>query len=492
MSLDLRLFWTDSSLALSLGGRWQGQGFARGEAGGSFSFEPFGFSAGLGVEATGAWEARLGGWFSRDPWHLSGELSFLPPERMGLGLRVALTWDTMTLEGVLQWNGALHAAVALGLELGRLTLQGRGEFSQAGITRVHGAAEFSGEPGEVGLGIDFLPLSQQCFFLSNLGVESEHISFGLEAVWALAPAAQPVPAGRLSHGQADQEGPLRLLKELRLKLSVTAPEETAGPREEGPLAFIATPDKGTFWVDEAIRFSARGSRSPAGPIAEVLWDFGDGTQAQGWDVSHRYASPGVYRVKLSVRDAQGQWAQAERILRVTLPPLSADFTWEPAEPTVLDTVCFSDLSRGDVVAWHWEFGDGQTSDQRAPCHRYTTKGVHRVSLTVTDRHGNKAKTTKTLTVVNIPPRADPGGPYQGLVSGEITFNAAKSYDPDGQIVEYIWSFGDGSTARGRIVSHVYRKPGVYEVCLRVVDDNGAEATACTRATVIAPPLRGTP
>ena len=63
-------------------------------------------------------------------------------------------------------------------------------------------------------------------------------------------------------------------------------------------------------------------------------------------------------------------------------------------------------------------------------------------------------------------------PRELFVHQTITFNASASYDPDGEIVKYLWDFGDGSTGQGVIVNHSYSNPGVYIVKLRVCDDSG--------------------
>lgn len=54
----------------------------------------------------------------------------------------------------------------------------------------------------------------------------------------------------------------------------------------------------------------------------------------------------------------------------------------------------------------------------------------------------------------------------------ITFNALKSRDPDGEIVDYHWDFGDGTETTGAIIDHVFEKPGHFIVALRVVDNKG--------------------
>lgn len=51
--------------------------------------------------------------------------------------------------------------------------------------------------------------------------------------------------------------------------------------------------------------------------------------------------------------------------------------------------------------------------------------------------------------------------------------SARASDPDGAIVAYYWSFGDGrSHSRSRRASHAFRRPGVYRVVLRTTDRVG--------------------
>jgi len=63
---------------------------------------------------------------------------------------------------------------------------------------------------------------------------------------------------------------------------------------------------------------------------------------------------------------------------------------------------------------------------------------------------------------------DPEG--RAGVNDRISFDAGKSYDPDGKIESYLWSFGDDTTGSGKTVNHTYSKPGKYSVRLTVRDD----------------------
>ncbi len=59
------------------------------------------------------------------------------------------------------------------------------------------------------------------------------------------------------------------------------------------------------------------------------------------------------------------------------------------------------------------------------------------------------------------------------VNTVITFDASESFDSDGTIASYMWDFGDGETATGIQVDHVFTNPGIYQVLLTVTDNDGA-------------------
>ncbi len=53
------------------------------------------------------------------------------------------------------------------------------------------------------------------------------------------------------------------------------------------------------------------------------------------------------------------------------------------------------------------------------------------------------------------------------------FDGSTSSDADGQIVEFLWDFGDGQTAVGEQVTHAFAEPGSFSASLSVTDDDGA-------------------
>ncbi|MFH1170594.1 MAG: PKD domain-containing protein [Candidatus Vogelbacteria bacterium] len=79
-----------------------------------------------------------------------------------------------------------------------------------------------------------------------------------------------------------------------------------------------------------------------------------------------------------------------------------------------------------------------------------------------------------------------GRPRLASVHSPIIFRAETTGLPDGGIVRYQWSFGDGGSAVGEQATHLYHFPGEYQVVLKAVGRDGAEAVARTSVSVIQP------
>ncbi|MEJ8568077.1 DNRLRE domain-containing protein [Elongatibacter sediminis] len=97
---------------------------------------------------------------------------------------------------------------------------------------------------------------------------------------------------------------------------------------------------------------------------------------------------------------------------------------------------FTDLSSdsdGAIVAWDWDFGDGQTANQQHPSHSYTGAGDYTVVLTVTDDDGATDALSDTVSVSEPPAftdaLADADLPSAGSVSGTY----ADTHADDGQV-----------------------------------------------------------
>ena len=76
-------------------------------------------------------------------------------------------------------------------------------------------------------------------------------------------------------------------------------------------------------------------------------------------------------------------------------------------------------------------------------------------------------------------------PASGIAPLTVAFDGRGSSDPDGSIVNYAWTFGDGATAAGSTTNHTYQAAGNYSARLTVTDNQGATHTA-TLSIVVNP------
>lgn len=106
-----------------------------------------------------------------------------------------------------------------------------------------------------------------------------------------------------------------------------------------------------------------------------------------------------------------------------------------------------------------------------------TKGVF-------DRAKNKANNLAPIAKIDVITT----GLTEGFYAGDTIFlSATDSYDPDGSIAEYRWSFDESNGLRvdatGQNTTVRYNNQGIYTVTLMVIDNEGAEATTSMVITV---------
>lgn len=151
---------------------------------------------------------------------------------------------------------------------------------------------------------------------------------------------------------------------------------------------------------------------------------------------------------------------------------------EPNPATMgVDTVYFNSTTSPETFKPLWR----SDIDRRLSCNfsfsmpsEDLTPGRHNISFTWLDDEMNP-RTDYDILYINRPPTAKINETGPGWELGEINFTHS-STDPDGYISKAHWDFGDGNTAVGDEVTHVYQDPGVYNVTLTVYDDMNASDT----------------
>jgi len=250
--------------------------------------------------------------------------------------------------------------------------------------------------------------------------------------------------------------------------------------------FTAAPDTGTapLWVT----FDPTSSYAPGG-ITIYQWDFeGDGE----WDVTtaypniqqHRYEEGGIYEPRLLIRDGWDREAETTAAVAVSTGSTSRVRAIPAAGPRPLEVEFRADaydVSYPRHFEWDldgdYEYEtDGGISG--VITHVFDTIGAHWVCVRITGGVGELLYDGIEV-MVHAPPVAVLeynllyGSPWY-----QYSLVCLNSYDPDGEIVKYVWDFeGDGTwdeeSGPGiQYVVHSYNEPPPHKPRLRVIDDMG--------------------
>lgn len=253
----------------------------------------------------------------------------------------------------------------------------------------------------------------------------------------------------------------------------------------GPAASFAVADTGgctpfqAFFTDTSV---------PNGfPLISWFWEFGDGTTSTLRNPTKTYTTAGIYTVRLTVTDSRGCTGTTVRNVTSYVNPIA---NFRASDTTgCAQFISFADLSISpyEIVAWEWDFGDGNTSTLENPSNTYLNTGTYNVTLRVTDEYGCQS----TITRANYIRVTRPIAAFlqdQDVICPGTTVSFFETSIPDFPIVLYEWDFGDGGTATGTNPSHAFMQPGLYTVTLTVTNTQGCRATSTATVEVLTNPV----
>jgi large repetitive protein len=266
---------------------------------------------------------------------------------------------------------------------------------------------------------------------------------------------------------------------------------------------VNTPPKARFEIprlaclSDEITFDASKTTDDTSTNLSYMWDFGDGTKAEGVKVKKRYAKGGTYRVTLLVDDNENSSCSTDsvtQVIRINTPPVAnagtdidiclEDFKSE-YRVTLDGSGSFDDDK--DKLTYTWDLGDGSQKHGARVTHIYDKPGRYNVTLTVDDGVGSACSIVKDSITVDLnktPVAHIKTRDSKICVGDEVVFDGSDSLTEEGEQLNYIWDFGDGKTTKGVKVTHVYTKGGKYYPSLSVDDGKN---TRCSKAiaTVVA-------
>jgi len=234
-------------------------------------------------------------------------------------------------------------------------------------------------------------------------------------------------------------------------------DEAALPTEPNasPTADAGGPYTGT--EDVAVTFDGSGSYDSDGDPLTYTWDFGDGSAGTGVTPNHIYTAGGTFTVTLVVNDGKVDSEPSTTtadITEVNDPPV-ADAG--PDQTALVDEVVHFDASvsndiDGTIIAYNWDFGDGNTEAGMETTHTYATVGTYTVVLTVTDNEGltdtDEAIVTVTEVAANVMHIADINMSIANRTAGPNIFTLGTAtvtvVDANGLPVEGVTVYGQWS------------------------------------------------
>jgi len=167
----------------------------------------------------------------------------------------------------------------------------------------------------------------------------------------------------------------------------------------------------------------------------------------------------------------------------------ADFSTKIISDCISSSVQFTNLSttnRG-ILTYNWDFGDGTSSTETSPIHKYANSANHQVTLIVSNP-GTTCTQSYTKAVESF-------STFPKLPFVDFTVSPSILKDPQNEVIctispeadiTYSWELGDGTTETGSMIKHAYHltiKDFQYKIILTATNKNGCVKTGFKRIEV---------
>ncbi|MGG9964606.1 PKD domain-containing protein [Ferruginibacter sp. SUN106] len=226
--------------------------------------------------------------------------------------------------------------------------------------------------------------------------------------------------------------------------------------------------------DKGHQFVFTNTSTLATGTLQYLWDMGDGNTYTTADVTHSYAKPGAYNVKLLVTAPGGCTDTRNIDVLVNPSPVSAFVVDEPIQCFKDNWFIFNNRSTvsAGVLTYTWDFGDGNFDYSNDIAHHYAVAGTYNVKLSAKETSGGCTTDSIFKVLVQQSPVANftidnniqcfPGHVFT------LTNGTTITSDP----LAYTWDMGDGVIKTGTNLTYSYAKAGNYTIKLLAATPGG--------------------
>ena len=247
-------------------------------------------------------------------------------------------------------------------------------------------------------------------------------------------------------------------------------------------------------------FSGNPSLSPNNSI-DVLAPVPDSIYYNGQDSIFRYSLPYIYRysglgplnlhVKIYTQTKGGCLAPLlynNTLQGVEKPAANWVAHYDSCSKKPIGFVDNSTSPNSSVTAWHWLFGDNTSDSVQQPVKQYGSYGTFLVSLHIVTGIGCYADTIKAISLSAKPVASFGFTAKLFCPTAPISFSDSSSVEPPGNIVKWLWQFGDGNSSVQQSPPTQFAKEGTYQVKLVAYSNHNCADTVVKPVTIYATPI----
>ena len=225
-----------------------------------------------------------------------------------------------------------------------------------------------------------------------------------------------------------------------------------------------------------------------GMIDKYHWEFGDGGRSSEANPIHTYRKAGNYSVTHKVTGPGGSATRTAYCFISVCDPPKARCCADCNIGYAPFTVYFLNTSKGVSTDVQWSFGDGNAMSagpRDIVENTYQSPGTYTIGIGVTGPGGSDSNDSCDRVLV-----LGPDSPLAvftissgiGPAPLEVTFTD----ESKGIVTTRKWDFGDGKreTTADRVITHTYKKKGLYTATLTAIGPEGSDTFTCDMCILV--------
>lgn len=220
-------------------------------------------------------------------------------------------------------------------------------------------------------------------------------------------------------------------------------------------------------------------------LEKWIWNFGNQVVDTNQNTSQTFLEDTSYSVMFIVSDVLGCTDTLIKQNAIHSSNPTSNFQAVKTNNCFNDSIQFLNISEGsNINSYLWDFGNGITSDEFEPRIPYTDTGYFDISLLVTDSLGCDSQLVKSNYIYIQP---DPISNFSLNSISAACYPKVIGFTDisiSNDITYRLWNFGDNEESENvENPYHTYRKPGVFDVSLKVTTSLGCTNTLSKNSAV---------